>query len=113
MDQFVQVMHSAQAATRLPSAQHLLLVVHFALIGFLCVLILYPTFILLNLSVRDESGAFSFVWYLQAYTSLRNYRAIGNTLVIACASALITILVGTFFAWAVVRTDLPGRRLVE
>jgi iron(III) transport system permease protein len=99
MDQFVQV--------------RLLFLAHVAVILFLCVLILYPALILLDQSVRDDGGHFSFVWYLQAYTSLRNIQAILNTLVIAFGAALFAVIAGSFLAWAVVRTDMPGRRVVE
>src|SRR5215475_1250382 len=90
-----------------------LLVVHIATILLLCVLILYPVAILLNQSVRGDDGTLSFVWYLQAYTSLRNYQAILNTLIVAFGATAFAVAIGTFLAWAVVRTDMPGRRVVE
>jgi iron(III) transport system permease protein len=79
----------------------------------LLVLIVYPAGILLNLSVRDGSGAFSLLWYIQAYTTARNYEAILNTLVIGGGAAVLASIAGTFLAWAVVRTDMPGRRVME
>jgi iron(III) transport system permease protein len=101
------------ALGRVPSSQHLLVFAYVAVILFLCVLILYPTYILLDQSVRDEAGGYSFVWYVQAYTTLRNYQAILNTIIIASGTALLAVVVGSFLAWAVVRTDMPGRRMVE
>jgi iron(III) transport system permease protein len=86
---------------------------HVAVIAFLCVLIVYPALILLDQSVRDDDGALSAMWYVQAYTSLRNYDAILNTVIISAGTAAIAVVAGTFRAWAVVRTDMPGRRLVE
>jgi iron(III) transport system permease protein len=59
--------------------------------------------------LRDRSGNFSFLWYVQAYTSARNLAAIGNTIIVAAGSALIAAVMGTLLAWAVVRTDMPGR----
>ena len=38
----------------------------------LLVLIVYPAGILLNLSIRDGRGAFSLLWFIQAYTTPRN-----------------------------------------
>jgi iron(III) transport system permease protein len=99
--------------SRLLSGQYLLFCAHVAVILFLCVLILYPAAILLNLSVRDDTGALSLVHYVNAYTALRNYQAIVNTVVLASLTALVSVVIGTFLAWAVVRTDMPGRRLVE
>ncbi len=90
-----------------------LFVVHLAVILVLCVLVLYPIGIIVNQSIRNDDGGLSLDWYLLAYSNLRNYQAILNTLVIAAGSALFAIGVGTLLAWAVVRTDMPGRRLVE
>jgi iron(III) transport system permease protein len=90
-----------------------LFVVHLAVILFLCVLVLYPIGIIVNQSIRNDDGGLSLDWYLLAYSNLRNYQAILNTLLIAAGSALFAIGVGTLLAWAVVRTDMPGRRLIE
>ncbi len=90
-----------------------LLYVQALAILLLLVLIVYPAGILLNLSVRDGSGAFSLLWYIQAYTTARNYEAILNTLVIGGGAAVLASIAGTFLAWAVVRTDMPGRRVME
>jgi iron(III) transport system permease protein len=107
-------MSAAGEATR-PSRAHidLLLVVHIATILLLCVLILYPAAILINQSVRAEDGSLSLTWYLQAYTNLRNYQAVLNTLIVAFGATAAAVAIGTFLAWAVVRTDMPGRRVVE
>jgi iron(III) transport system permease protein len=90
-----------------------LLYVQLAVILLLGMMIVYPVAILLNESIRDESGALSLVWYVEAYTNPRNYWAILNTLIIATGVALVATVIGTFLAWAVVRTDVPGRRLIE
>jgi iron(III) transport system permease protein len=86
---------------------------HVAVILFLCVLIVYPALILLDQSVRTDDGALTAEWYVQGYTSLRNYQAILNTVMIAAGTSALAVIAGTFLAWAVVRTDMPGRRLVE
>src|ERR671919_659216 len=90
-----------------------LLYVQIAVILLLCMLIVYPAAILLERSFRDDSGAWSWVWYLQAYTNERNLSAIVNTIIVAGGSAVLAAVSGTLLAWAVVRTDMPGRRLVE
>ena len=90
----------------------LLYVQGFAIL-LLLALIVYPAGILLNLSIRDGSGAFSLLWFIQAYTNPRNYEAILNTLVIGGGAAILASVAGTFLAWAVVRTDMPGRRMME
>jgi iron(III) transport system permease protein len=86
---------------------------HVAVILFLCLLIVYPALILLDQSVRADDGALTAAWYVQAYTSLRNYEAILNTIIIAAGTSTLAVVAGTFLAWAVVRTDMPARRLVE
>jgi len=111
------------AATDLPASQisrgrtfsfrDPLLYVQILTIAFLCVLILYPTVIILNLSFRDDSGAFTFGWFVEAYGNPRNLQAIVNTIIISAGCAIASTIAGTFLAWAVVRTDMPGRRLVE
>jgi iron(III) transport system permease protein len=90
-----------------------LLYVQLVLILLLGILIVYPAAILIDMSLRDEAGALSLKWYVQAYTNPRNLSAILNTLIIAAGTAVAATVAGTFLAWAVVRTDMPGRRLVE
>ena len=83
------------------------------MILFLCLLIVYPVLILLDQSVRTDDGALTAGWYVLAYTNLRNYEAILNTIIISAGTSIAAVVAGTFLAWAVVRTDMPGRRLVE
>jgi iron(III) transport system permease protein len=90
-----------------------LLYVQILIIALLCVLIVYPTIIILNLSLRDTSGAWTLRWFIDAYSNPRNLQAIWNTVVFSAGCAFASTVAGTFLAWAVVRTDMPGRRLVE
>src|SRR3546814_21012178 len=76
-------------------------------------LIVYPAYILLVESFRGPSGGWSLTWYIQAYTSPRNLEAIVNTLIIACGTALFATMTGTGLAWAGVRTNVPGRRVID
>lgn len=87
-----------------------LLLIVFLILG---ILILYPAWILFSSSFMTESGELTLQWYIEAYTDPANYQAIFNTLVIACGAAIIATGFGTFMAWAVVRTDIPGRRIIE
>lgn len=90
-----------------------LLYAQILIILLLCGMILYPAAILINLSFRDGAGDLSLTWYVQAYTNPRNYEAILNTVIVASGASLVAAVAGTFLAWAVVRTDMPGRRIVE
>jgi iron(III) transport system permease protein len=90
-----------------------LFLVQLLVIAILGVLIIYPAVIILNDSVRDQGGALSLAWYVEAYTNHRNYEAIVNTLIISAGASLIATVFGTFMAWAVARTNMPWRRTVE
>jgi iron(III) transport system permease protein len=96
-----------------PSWATPLFAAHVAVILFLCLLIVYPALILLDQSVRTDDGTLTASWYVLAYTNLRNYEAILNTIIISAGTSVAAVVAGTFLAWAVVRTDMPGRRLVE
>ncbi|HLT03112.1 MAG TPA: iron ABC transporter permease [Geminicoccaceae bacterium] len=109
----VAVPRAREERVRQWSARDPLLYVHLAVILLLCGLIVYPAAILLERSFRDDGGAFSLMWYVQAYTNERNLSAIVNTIIVASGAAALAAVSGTLLAWAVVRTDMPGRRLVE
>jgi len=90
-----------------------LIYVQFAVIALLCIMILYPAAHIFAASVRDTDGSFSLRWFQEAYTNPRNYWAILNTIVVASGASLVATVAGSFLAWAVVRTNIPGRRLIE
>lgn len=94
-------------------AMNPLLFVQLAIVLLLCILIVYPAVLLFSDSFVDTDGSLSLVWYVEAYTDPRNYEAILNTLIIAGGAALIATVFGTFMAWAVVRTNMPGWRIIE
>lgn len=79
----------------------------------LLALVVYPIFILLKASFKGPMDAWSLTWYIQAYTTTRNYEAIVNTLILAGGTSLFAIISGTGLAWVVVRTNTPGRRMIE
>lgn len=87
--------------------------VQLAVIALLLIMIVYPAIIIFDTSFRDNAGNFTLNWYIQAYTSARNYQAILNTLFIAVGSSLLATVSGTLLAWVVVRSDVPGRGLIE
>ncbi len=103
----------AWGRTRSYLALNPLLGVELLVVLILAVLILYPAWILFSSSFHDQAGGLTFAWYVEAYTNPANYRAILNTLIVAGGTAVSATVFGTFMAWAVVRTDMPGRRLIE
>jgi iron(III) transport system permease protein len=56
-------------------------------------------------------GAFTLDNFVEAYSSARILPLIGNSLVYAAGTALVTFLIGGFVAWTVERTDAPGGML--
>jgi iron(III) transport system permease protein len=49
--------------------------------------------------------------FVQAYTDAHLVRLVWNSIVFAGSSALLTLVLGSAVAWAVERTDMPGRGL--
>lgn len=90
-----------------------LLYVQIVVILLLGILIVYPAFLVLEESFRGPEGEWSLVWYIQAYTTPRNYGAIANTLIIASGTSLLATVTGTGLAWAVIRTNVPCRSMIE
>lgn len=80
------------------------------LLGYL---VLFPSVVLMLESVRDTAGRWTAVWYAQVYTDPANYRALGNSLIVAAGSAIFASILGTCLAWVVARTDTPCRGLLE
>jgi iron(III) transport system permease protein len=96
-------------ARRLPS----LLVLGLAIVvGFL---VLYPLFMLLLGSFAPPRGvtdvAFSLDGYRTALGDVDAQKAIFTTLWLSLARALLAVALALFLAWAISRTNLPGRRL--
>ncbi len=56
-------------------------------------------------------GAFTLDNFVEAYSSERILPLIGNSLVYAAGTAIVTFVIGGFVAWAVERTDAPGGML--
>src|SRR5271155_106390 len=78
-------------------------------------LVLVPVAALLLTAFTEDTGlgfgAFTLDNFVEAYSSARILRLIGNSLVYAAGTAVVTFLIGGFVAWAVERTDAPGRAL--
>jgi len=80
----------------------------------LALLVLVPMAMLIFSSFRTgrpgmPGGAFSFINYIEAYSSLEIYITIGRSLYFAAVVTAVTLLFGGFFAWLVERTNMPGR----
>ncbi|GAC1347199.1 MAG: iron ABC transporter permease [Acetobacteraceae bacterium] len=71
-----------------------------------------PLFKLLMVSFEQRGGGYTLGNYVTAYGRVRYLEALGNSLVLGAASATIATLFAVPMAWAVSRTDMPGKQLV-
>jgi iron(III) transport system permease protein len=83
-----------------------------ALIAVLLVLVAWPLAKLLLVSLHTRSGAFTFGNYLAAYGRQRYVESLVNSLLLSTETALISVLFAVPMAWAVSRTNMPGKGLV-
>ncbi len=78
-------------------------------------LVLVPVAALLVTAFTEDTGlgfgAFTLDNFVEAYSNTRILRLFANSLIYALGTALVTFVIGTFVAWAVERTDAPGRTL--
>lgn len=80
-------------------------------IGALAILMVLPLSSLLISSVRGEDG-----WTLEHFTEALSGRlylqALYNSLILGAWTGLFSVLIGLPMAWAVSRTNVPGKRLI-
>ena len=89
------------------------LVVWLLLIALLLLLVVNPLARLLWASFEHpETGAFTLENYAAAYGRWRYIEALINSLVVGLAVATLCTVFGVPMAWAVSRTDMPGKGLV-
>lgn len=81
-------------------------------IAVLVFLVVNPLLRLLVASFQDETGAFSLANYVAAYGRARHIEALGNSLTLGLGSGVLCLLFGVPLAWALSRTDMPGKTLV-
>src|SRR5262245_61216297 len=84
-----------------------------ALAGLLAFLVLYPIGWLVLESVRDEAGGFTLAHYRAAATSPAFRTPAINSFILATSVGLLSVLIATPMAWAIARTDMPGRGLMR
>jgi iron(III) transport system permease protein len=82
-------------------------------IAVLLFLVVNPLFRLLLASVQQQdTGAFTLANYAAAYSRSRYLDALVHSLVLGASSALLCLAFGLPLAWAVSRTDMPGKGLI-
>ena len=87
------------------------------LCAILLVLILPPTFFLIDVSLHTTKpdgsfGDFTLAYYQELFSSRFFLTSLGNTAIYAVGTAIVAIVLGTIQALIVERTNTPGRSLV-
>jgi iron(III) transport system permease protein len=85
-----------------------------AVVAALFVLVGYPMlWLVLKALAMPGVVGLTFGNFVTAFTTPRYLWAMGNSLVLASAVALLDLLIAVPMAWAVVRTDMPAKGLVR
>jgi iron(III) transport system permease protein len=85
-----------------------------AIIAVLLFLVVSPfVYLVLTSFQAERTGAFTFANYATAYGRSRYVDALFNSLELGAASALLAGVFAVPLAWAVSRTDMPGRGFVR
>ncbi|MEA2915815.1 MAG: iron(III) transport system permease protein, partial [Bradyrhizobium sp.] len=85
-----------------------------ALIAVLAFLVLNPVLRLIISSLQEtDTGRFTFANYRVAYGNIRHLQALANSLELGIGVALLATCFGVPIAWAISRTDMPGKAFVR
>ena len=85
-------------------------VLWWVMVAFLVLIVLYPLAMLFYTSLKTGEGI-GFSNYAAILSDPVTLRSFGNTVRVVVPVTLLSTVLGVFLAWAVTRTDLPGRRL--
>lgn len=89
------------------------LLVFVLLLLVLVALVANPILRLVWESLRAGDGSITLQHYADAFGKQRNLKALLNTLYLGLASTGMAVAFGVPLAWAVSRTTMPGRRLIQ
>ena len=81
-------------------------------VAVLLVLVVNPLLRLVLASFQQPDGTFTLAYYAAAYGRLRHLDALVNSLVLGASAATLCLAFGLPLAWALSRTDMPGKGLV-
>jgi iron(III) transport system permease protein len=103
-------------ALRPPTAWLRLSPLVIVLAAVLLVMVVPPALFLINVSLHETRpdgsfGAFTFRFYRELFSERLFLSSLGNTLLYACGSSLVAIVIGAVQAMIVERTNTPGRKL--
>ncbi|MCB4771504.1 iron ABC transporter permease [Ancylobacter sp. Lp-2] len=80
-------------------------------IAALVILVVLPVLSLATASIWD--GGITGRYFTTALSSTANLRALGNSLILGAWTGLISIVIGVPLAWAVSRTNVPAKGLIQ
>jgi iron(III) transport system permease protein len=90
------------------------MLVWFLLIGLLVFLVLNPVLRLIISSLQQaDTGRFTLENYRAAYGSIRHLRSLLNSLELGVGVALLASCFAVPIAWAISRTDMPGKAFIR
>jgi iron(III) transport system permease protein len=107
------LMRSTGLGLRLPSSQT---VISVGMLVFCGALVIYPMVYLVaeSLNVSGEDGFPPAEIGLGNYSDLiDDWHILANTAFVACLATVMAIVIGFLAAWALTRTKLPGRAVIE
>ena len=81
-------------------------------IAALLFLVVNPLLRLLVVSFQQPDGAFTLANYIAAYSRSRYVDALVNSLILGVSAASLCLVFGVPLAWALSRTDMPGKGVV-
>lgn len=87
------------------------LILGLAILGLL-VLVAYPMLWLI-LGALGVPADFTLDNFERAFTRTQNYAALANTLYLGLGTGLLSMVFGVPLAWAVARSDMPGRQIIH
>jgi iron(III) transport system permease protein len=76
-------------------------------------LVFYPLGIIFEMGLRAEDGSFTLAYYYRVFTEPGLVSALTNSVIISVATTACALVLALPMAWAVARTDMPGRQLVR
>ncbi|MBQ9764016.1 MAG: iron ABC transporter permease [Phascolarctobacterium sp.] len=84
----------------------------FISIAILVIFVAWPVLLILFNAFFVE-GKFNSLDFYNVLTEPETFQALKNSFVIACMTTVGSVIVGTFFAWLVTRTDLPYKTFMK
>src|SRR5690349_4407007 len=87
-------------------------IVMLAAVLALMILVVFPILSLLIASVRED-GQFTLKHFAEVLTEPLFLKPLYNSLILGTATAILSVSVGVPLAWAVSRTNVPGKAFIK